>query len=167
MKIIFLLISSFLLQSNTGFSQTYFPDRCKGNWKGMMYIYQKGTLKDSVAILFSVTPEGNNNWNWKTQYLSDKFPLTKNYTLKLIDTTSNRFVVDEGEGILLYDYLFNNKLYAVFETHDILLTSSYELLNENELIFEVTSGKKLVGKSTDEVVNYSVESLQRVILKRK
>jgi hypothetical protein len=132
-----------------------------------MYIYQKGVLKDSVGIHFSVTPKGKNNWNWKTEYLSDKFPLIKNYTLKLEDTTSNRYVVDEGEGILLYDYLYDNKLYAVFETHDILLTSTYELKNDNELIFEVTSGKKLTGKTADEVLNYSVESLQRVILRKK
>lgn len=167
MKNILLFILSLVLQSNAGFSQTYFPDRCKGNWKGMMYIYQKGALKDSVGILFSVTPEGKNQWNWKTEYLSNKFPLVKNYTLKLVDSTINRYVVDEGEGILLYDYLFDNKLYAVFEAHDILLTSTYELKNDDELIFEVTSGKKLAGKTTDEVLNYSIESLQRVVLRKK
>jgi hypothetical protein len=167
MRIILLIIISILFLSNISFSQIYFPDKCKGNWKGVMYIYQKGVLKDSVGILFSVTPEERNNWNWKTEYLSNKFPLIKNYTLKLEDTTSNRYVVDEGGGILLYDYLYDNKLYAVFETHDILLTSTYELKNDNELIFEVTSGKKLSGKTTDEVLNYSVESLQRVVLRKK
>ena len=167
MRIILLIIISILFLSNISFSQIYFPDRCKGNWEGMMYIYQKGVLKDSVGILFSVTPEEKNDWNWKTEYLSNKFPLIKNYTLKLEDTTSNRYVVDEGGGILLYDYLYDNKLYAVFETHDILLTSTYELKNDNELIFEVTSGKKLSGKTTDEVLNYSVESLQRVVLRKK
>lgn len=105
MRIILLLFVSIVFLSNISFSQIYFPDRCKGNWKGMMYIYQKGVLKDSVGILFSVTPEEKNNWNWKTEYLSDKFQLIKNYTLKLENTTSNRYVVDEGGGILLYDYL--------------------------------------------------------------
>lgn len=151
----------------TGFAQSYFPERCKGEWEGVMHIYQKGVLKDSVRVEFSVTSIDKNSWTWKTKYISDKFPMTKDYVLRLSDSSGNRYMVDEGGGVALYDYLFGNKLYSVFETHNILLTSSYELTTKGELIFEVTSGKKIQGKDTDEVINYTVDSVQRIVLQRR
>jgi hypothetical protein len=52
----------------------------------------------------------------------------------------------------------------VFETQGIFLTSSYELIGD-QLIFEVSSGKKIEGENKG-VTNYSVTSLQRVIFKK-
>lgn len=162
---LFLLFPIFLLNNLCQVqAQDIFPEKCIGKWEGTMYIFQKGKLRDSVGIKFSVAPKALNIWSWKTEYISDKYPLTKDYKLILEDSINGRYLVDEGNDVKLYDYLFGNKLYSVFETHNILLTSSYELTKSNELIFEVTSGKKLESKPNDEVHNYSVESLQRVVL---
>ena len=84
--------------------------------------------------------------------------------MKLSDTKPNCCITDEGDGIELENYLFNNKLYNVFETEGIMLTSSYEFINEN-LVFEVTSGKKMESSNKD-VINYSVLNLQRVVFSR-
>ncbi len=62
------------------------------------------------------------------------------------------------------DYLFNNKLYSIFETQGVFLTSSYEL-RDKDLIFEVTSGKK-TSTTDQQINNYSVDNLQRVIFKK-
>jgi hypothetical protein len=102
-------------------------------------------------------------WVWKTNYLSNKNPIEKNYKLVLKDTASQTYLIDEGEGVELWSYYFINKLYSVFETHDVMLTSSYELQGD-DLIFEVTSGKKIEDRK--EVNNYSVLGLQRVVFKR-
>jgi len=67
-------------------------------------------------------------------------PAVKDYTLILNDPATNAYSTDEGDGVVLKDYLFDQKLYSVFETQSILLTSSYELMGD-QLIFEVTSGK--------------------------
>lgn len=162
----YMLIAFFvsLLISN-GTAQNLFPDKCAGTWEGMMQIYYQGTLRDSVKVRFTVAPQSENAWKWQTEYLSEKMPLTKNYTLKLKDATQNLYITDEGNGIELHEYLFGNKLYSVFEVEGILLTSSYELRGE-ELIFEVTSGKKIPEATTQEVSNFSTLSLQRVILKK-
>jgi hypothetical protein len=40
--------------STAVFSQTLFPDRCIGKWSGMMQIWQRGELKDSVKVAFTV-----------------------------------------------------------------------------------------------------------------
>jgi len=100
---------------------------------------------------------------WKTSYRSKSNPMEKDYKLILKDASAQTYITDEGDGVELWNYSFTNKLYSVFETHDVMLTSSYELLGD-QLIFEVTSGRKMeVGK---EVTNYSVLNLQRVVFKR-
>lgn len=75
----------------------------------------------------------------------------------------NYYQIDEGYGIKIDSYLFANRLVSVFETEGILLTSVYEL-HENELYFEVTSGTK--EKSDAEVQSYHVGFLQNIRFKR-
>lgn len=141
-----------------------FPDRLAGTWIGVMFMYKDGKIRDSVQVRFTVkqgsAPE---TWSWKTEYLSEKMPMTKDYTLKLQDAAAHVYAVDEGGGVVLYDYLFGDKLYGVFETQEVMLTSSYELRG-SELIFEVTSGRKTAGSNG--VTNYAVQHLQRVVLRR-
>jgi hypothetical protein len=146
-------------------AQMTFGDKCLGNWEGTMYIYGKGQLRDSVPVQLTVQKTASpDTWTWKTSYLSKIQPMVKDYKLVLKDATTNTYVTDEGDGIILKDYLFNNKLYNVFETQGIFLTSSYELIGD-QLIFEVSSGKKL-EEENKVVTNYSVTSLQRVIFKK-
>lgn len=128
------------------YGQEYFADKCEGKWKGIMYIYGKGQIRDSVPVELIVkktTLPGT--WIWKTSYLSKTYPIEKNYKLVLKDSAIQTYVTDEGDGIELLNYHFNNKLYSVFDTHGVMLTSSYELEGD-ELIFEVTSGKKIEEK---------------------
>ena len=145
-------------------AQENFANKCVGKWEGMMYIYGKGQLRDSVPVELLVQKTNQDTvWKWKTSYLSKTMPAVKDYNLILKDVKSQTYATDEGGGIELMDYQFNNKLYSVFETHGVMLTSSYELLG-NQLIFEVSSGKKL--DDNKEVNNYSVLNLQRVVFKR-
>lgn len=155
------LFSCFYTNVN---AQQCFPDKCTGKWEGMMYIYGKGHLRDSVPVqLIVLKTTLPDTWIWKTSYLSETNPMEKNYKLVLKDSATQTYITDEGNGVEIRDYYFNNKLYAVFETHDVMLTSSYELLN-NQLIFEVTSGKKIEEKN--EVTTYSVLNLQRVVFNK-
>ncbi len=144
-------------------AQVSFGKACLGTWEGVMRMYQKGQLKDSVKIQLTVaeTPDPK-VWVWKTEYLSSKHPAVKDYTLKLIDENTGQYAIDEGEGTLLPHYRFDTKLFSVFETEGITLTSSYELRGE-VLIFEVTSGKK--GQA-NAVTTFSVDYLQKALLKR-
>ena len=89
--------------------------------------------------------------------------MVKDYKLVISDIGKGVFKTDEGDGIFLIDYLFGNKLYSVFETQGILLTSTYEWLG-NQIIFEVTSGKEL--QTTNGVKSYSVLNLQKAVLRK-
>ncbi|MDW3646606.1 MAG: hypothetical protein R8P61_06080 [Bacteroidia bacterium] len=164
-KTVFSLFCILLLCLGVNAQQS-FPERCEGLWEGTMYISSKGQLRDSVGIIFTVEKmQEENAWVWRTKYISEKFPMTKDYILRLQDDKNQVYLTDEGDGIVLYDYLFGDKLYSVFETGGILLTASYELRGE-ELIFEVTSGKVQEEKVKD-ISNYSVNNVQRVVLRRK
>lgn len=164
-KLIFVSICIFLSSIYMHlYAQANFVNKCEGKWEGIMYIYGKGQLRDSVPVELIVQKTAlSGTWVWKTNYLSTKLPLEKNYKLILKDTASQTYITDEGDGVELLNYYFNNKLYSVFETQDVMLTSSYELQGD-KLIFEVTSGKKI--EDTKEVTNYSVLNLQRVVFKR-
>ena len=164
MKFLFcILLFVFLFCLNT--SAQSFPDKCAGKWSGTMYMYKHGVIRDSVKVVLTISKMRDvPAWSWKTEYLSDKMPMTKDYILRLKDAAKQWYITDEGGGVELNDYVFGNKLYTVFETEGVMLTSSYELIND-KLVFEVTSGKKIVG-SNNGITNYSVENLQRVELRR-
>ena len=158
---ILLFVSLCVLNTNA----QSFPDKCAGKWSGMMFMYKHGAIRDSVKVVLTITKiKDVAAWNWITEYLSDKMPMTKDYILRLKDASKQWYITDEGGGVELNDYVFGNKLYTIFETEGVMLTSSYELIND-KLVFEVTSGKKIVGTNNG-ITNYSVENLQRVELRK-
>jgi hypothetical protein len=165
MKKIILLFCFLLYAFSLVKAQTPFPEKCLGNWKGMMYIYSQGVLRDSVPVKMTIAKTSDpNTWTWKTEYLSAKMPQTKDYLLRLKDKEKNSYVTDEGGGVELNNYVFGNKMYDVFEVQGITLTSTYEIVGKN-LVFEVTSGKKL-ETSAQGITNFSVNNLQRVVLEK-
>jgi len=142
-----------------------FPDQCIGTWKGMMYIYAYGNLRDSVQVELSVAKIDDNSWKWRTDYISEKMPVTKDYIMRRDAKSVHTFLLDEGDGVVLTNYLTGTKLYSNFETEGILLGSSYEFIGGN-LVFEVTSGKKLNEAEESGVTNFSVDFVQRVVLQK-
>lgn len=158
-----LLFSLCLLLYTQLQAQKTFPEQCIGVWEGTMYIYGGGQLRDSVRVQHTVKPIDKTSWTWKTDYLSEKLPMTKDYILRQQEPSI--YVIDEGQNITIPMRQAGNKLYSVFEVQGILLTSSYELKN-GQLIFEVTSGKKNSAGNA-QVGTYLINAVQRVILKRK
>ena len=123
MKFFYTLI--FLFSFVSIFAQTSFPEKCLGIWAGTMHIYNRGSLVDSVPIKLNVIrTNAPDTFVWKTEYLSTKNPMVKDYKLVISDAGKGVFKTDKGDGTFLIDYLFENKLYSVFETQGILLTST-------------------------------------------
>lgn len=164
MKLRFCLLLFFVAFTQTANAQANFAERCLGVWEGKMLIYSNLIVKDTVPIKLTVARTAiKDDYIWKTEYLSATRPMTKDYLLRVKDLEKGVYVTDEGGGVELLNYLHADKLYSVFETAGVMLTASYELRGK-ELIFEVTSGKKLEVKQG--VVNYSVPNLQRAVLRR-
>jgi hypothetical protein len=136
-----------------------------GNWEGIMYIYGKGTLRDSVPVVLTVATINDSMLVWRTEYKSVSQPMVKDYKMKLIDLAKGIYGTDEGNGLVLTNYLIDKSLYSVFEVQGILLTAIYRLVGD-QLLFEVTSGKKDT-LDMEGVNNYSVSTIQKVHLKRQ
>jgi hypothetical protein len=158
-----LIICLGLLLSASLSAQQNFAEQCVGVWEGTMYIYSGGLLRDSVRVQHTLKPIDKTSWTWKTDYLSQKLPMTKDYVLRQQEPSV--YVVDEGQNVLIPMRQSGNKLYSVFEVQGILLTSSYEWVN-GQLIFEVTSGKKNSAADA-QVGTYLINAVQRVVLTRK
>jgi len=143
-------------------AQNNFVQKCLGTWEGTMYIYHDSKLRDSVPVNLLVANTSDTSvWVWRTEYLSEKFPMVKDYKLKVKDRAKNIYLTDEGDGLTLDNYLVADKMYSLFENGQIFLTASYEL-RDDKLVFEVTSGKKLTA-THPEVNNYSISDVQRVV----
>lgn len=139
--------------------------KCEGVWKGKMKMYAGNHLLDSVEVRLTIAPQSTpETWTWRTEYLSPARTMVKDYVLRVKDRTKNIYITDEGEGVLLTTYLNGTKLYNVFETAGIMLTATYECTGTT-VVFEVTSGKPEPA-SHPEIKNYSVDHLQRAVLKR-
>ena len=68
-------------------AQELFVEKCIGNWEGIMHIYGKGQLRDSVPVQLIVQKTSiPNTWTWKTSYLSKTNPMEKDYKLVLKDS---------------------------------------------------------------------------------
>ncbi len=155
---------SILFFAGLAGAQTNFAEKCLGVWEGTMKIYAAGALKDTVKVRLTVAKTAKpDEYAWKTEYFSPTRPVVKDYRLRVDDAAKGVYVTDEGDGVELVNYLFEDKLYNVFEVQGIVLTAVYELRGA-ELIFEVTSGKKL--NETKGVTNFSVGNLQRVVFKK-
>lgn len=161
MKFIFLVV----LLCIGGFTKSQILKEWQGSWSGTMYIYGKGTLRDSVEVVLTVTTINDSSLVWKTEYKSVSQPMVKDYKMKLINSEKGIYGTDEGGGLVLTTYLVDNSLYSVFEVQEILLTATYRL--EGDFIFfEVTSSKK-DQVDMERVFNYSVGTIQKVRLKRQ
>lgn len=159
-------LAIILLIPVLSFAQHTYIKRCEGVWTGKMRMYSWNQLRDSVDVRLTIAPQAvAETWTWKTEYLSPKRPMTKDYVLRVKDRTKNIYVTDEGEGVELTTYLNGTKLYNVFETAGTVLTATYECTG-TQIIFEVTSGKAEPA-THPEIKNYSVDHLQRAVLTKQ
>jgi hypothetical protein len=159
-----LIVSTFFLLCFSAQSSAQILKDWHGEWHGMMQMYKNGQATDSVEVLLTIKPINDSILTWRTEYKSIKQPMTKDYTMKSVDLSKGVYATDEGSGVVLETYLIDNALYNVFEVEGIMLTAIYRLMG-NEIVFEVTSGKK--GKIVaGGVTNFTVNYLQKVHFKR-
>ena len=79
-------ILTLIVTINTS-AQSTFGERCLGSWEGMMHIYSRGALKDSVLVRLTVEKTNTSNaWTWRSDYLSARMPMTKDYIPQMQST---------------------------------------------------------------------------------
>lgn len=165
MKLITLFLT--ILSLTAAQSQTRFPDRCIGVWKGTMTIQnQAGKTVDSVPVVFTVAKLTADTWMWKMAYKSEKYPIVKDYKLVADPKQENVYRTDEGDGIVIREQVFGSRLMSFFETDNILLTATYEL-RDTTLYFEVVAANKSAVETHNGVSSYPITNVQSVVLQRE
>lgn len=161
-----LLLSILLLGlGNTIMAQSgSFPEKCTGVWQGYLMIYADGRIKDSVESRLTVEKLKDSSWIWRTEY-AGKEPIVKDYVLRLCETSTGHYIIDEQDGIKLDARLVGNALFSMFEVDGKVLTSTYRWSKE-QIVFEITFGVPSDQDTDSEVKNYTVSTVQRAVLKK-
>lgn len=160
--ILYILAMSFLSSKP---AKTSLPDACVGSWQGSLMIYANGTLTDSVASIFTVAKLNDSTWTWHTKYLAPE-PIVKDYLLRMRNAGTGHYVIDEKDGIALDARCVGHSLYSMFEVEGKMLTSTYSLLDESTLLFEITFGSPAAAKTGNGITNYTITTVQRALLRK-
>jgi hypothetical protein len=140
----------------------------EGHWSGSLFSCNGKTSINFTLMRLIIEPADTAGvWTYKMIYSSKD---VRNYKLRTINAENNKYAIDEGNGIILNQDLFENKFFSCFETGNSLLMITLEK-TENGLVFETcsmpTNNKKTSGQGTKEspfVYSYPVISHQRAFL---
>jgi hypothetical protein len=139
-----------------------------GIWKGKLQIFAPEGKKQEIPMeLHILSTDTIGRYTWKIVY--DKSD--RNYTLIAKDAAKGLYVIDENNGIILENQLFDNTFFSGFEVMENLLACSYRLEGK-QLIFEIFSmNKKKVQKTGNipdkeipEVLAFPSQVMQRAVL---
>ena len=181
-KILFLTFIGILI-FNIGLSQNTidsvgFPKSWEGIYKGELEIFSAKGKVQSLPMELHILPVDTSEirWSWTIIYGEDKETGTRAYELIEKDKSKGHYVVDEKNTIYLDGFLLGGKFFERFEVMGSLLMTSTEKVSENELLWEIISGKlepinttggeKFEGEEIPTVGSYGINVLQRARLKK-
>ncbi len=149
-----------------------FPFSFVGKWKGTMQWIVAGKPTQTFTMQLRVHPTDSAGiFTWQIIY-GDQEQDRRPYFLKPIDSAKGHWVIDENNGIVLDNYVFENCLKGAFTVSGNTIADNYCL--ENGLLkVEFTSiklaDKKTTGNGTTDVPHvdsYRIASYQVGLLHR-
>ena len=147
-----------------------FPDSFFGKYKGILNI--EATKGSSVYPMeFHLLPTDSLEvYKYTLIYGEGDTRQVRDYTLLTKDAEKGEYIVDENNGILLDDKVVGNRMYALFEVQETLLTT-FITFEKDRMIFEIvatnTKNKNVTGGQTDsipKVISYPISTVQRAVL---
>ncbi|MCR9285834.1 MAG: hypothetical protein NXI23_00445 [Bacteroidetes bacterium] len=175
----FIGIFSFHIgQANNPIDSVDFPKSWEGIWKGELEIFNGMGKVQSLPMELHIFPNDTSvvRWSWTIIYGEDKEAGKRDYELIEKDKSKGIYLVDEKNTIVLDGFLLGGKFFERFEVMGNLLMTSTEKVNENELVWEIISGKltpisttgdqDFEGEEIPPVNGYGINILQRARLKK-
>lgn len=164
--LILLLLTAAVSRAQISFLQPY-----EGNWKGELEIIGSRRQVQRVPMQMEIKRLSDSLWLWKTIYASEK-PVIKDYSVRLQNEEEGKYMLDEGDGIMIHMNRLGEKLYALFDVEGTILTCTYEL-KEGILYYEIVSGSSKPASNTKTkdgvhaVNSYAMRFMQRAALKKQ
>ena len=147
-----------------------FPDAYFGIYKGTLHITSSNEPQTYVMEFHLLPTDSVGKYNYIIVYGERDQRQERKYTLLEKDAKKGEYIVDENNGIILHDKVIENRMYALFEVQDTLLTT-FITFEKDHLIFEIIATKKengtLSGGQNDEtpqVISYPITTVQRAML---
>lgn len=164
--LILLLLLGTISQAQSSFLQPF-----EGNWKGELEIIGSRRQVQRVPMHLEIKKLSDSLWFWKTTYVSEN-PVIKDYTMRLQSEEEGKYMLDEGDGILIHMNRLGEKLYALFDVEGSILSCTYEI-KEGILFYEIVSGPSKPASNTktkngaNGVNSYAMRFLQRAALMKQ
>ena len=142
-----------------------------GFWQGECQYQEPGTTSiELIPFTIDISPISSTEVTWNMHYYRASGDIVKNYTVRLIDEATGHYVTDENNGILIDEYLRQNKLMSHFEVGKRQITIASEL-NGNNLSYTAyafgTSIERRSRASGTTVLTYGEPALEACQLSRQ
>ncbi len=153
-------------------AQSDLPETWIGEWGGELEIHNTSGISQKVEMGLNIFQKTDTTWGWQIIYGTGEEAQLRDYEL-VRENDSGHFYIDEKNSILLYMSLINNTFYSAFEIQNTQLLVSYELTENEEIIFRTQSfspnEKKISGgeDGVSEVVSRKTTTSQIATLTRK
>ena len=174
--LIFLCFSALNLSGQTG-AET-FPASWQGDWKGTLQIFNGKGLAQSVEMsleIHKIDTSAEGRYTFGLVYGS-KDQDWRPYELVPVAPEFGQWKVDEKNSIIMESYLYGPKLLCLFTVQNSRILCTYEKVDDQTLVFEVTAGPEAAVSTTGntkqdeeeipEVKSFPFNVLQRATLKR-
>lgn len=163
----FLVMMFIFVQIDSGRSQSPIQEWI-GTYTGYLVIY--GAKLDSVKLDFKLTEFGKGTYQYLMKYTSPHYrDVVKDYKLVEDSLDTKLAWIDEGEGIMIKENLFDNCMLSYYTVDKLWMTTSL-CFEGQKATFELKGGKIPFSTTTDQTQNedvlksFDTSFLQRAIL---
>lgn len=129
-----------------------FPVDWVGDWSGELVIYTAEGERQRLPMLLKIQPipDSAGVYTYHIVYGEDTPENTRPYRLRTLDAATGHYEIDEANGIVLDDYVLDNKLYSRFSVMGSLLLATVEARGRT-LIYEIISGPMEPIRTTGDI----------------
>ena len=164
-----------LLMGLQTFSQTNFPEKWEGKYKGELQIFGVDSVKMKLTMKLDIQKKTDSVFQWKMTYDFRGKEDIRDYELKVVDKSKGHYVIDELNTIAIDGYYKTDIFTSFFKVMDSFIISTYSKENDT-IIFEIISGmekdahssggEKFNGEDIPEVKAFNVNGRQKALLKK-
>lgn len=167
------ILSLIFFADSNGQVKAEFPNGFTGHWKGKLNWVVAGqpTRQFTMQIKIRETVDTAGWYHWHISY-GDSVKDERPYILRPVDKNKGHWVIDEGNGIILDNYVFDNCLQGSFSVMNNTIINNYCVENEKMKVEFFTirmADKKTSGMGSDEsptVDSYRMAGYQYGILEK-
>lgn len=149
-----------------------FPENWVGKWAGTLDWYQGSVKRQSVKMELHVLPaDSTDQYSWRLIY-GQQGKDNRPYLLKPFNKARGHWLIDEGNSIVLDQFLIGDRFCGSFTVDGNTILNSYTLEGDSLIVEFYNFQEKPIAVSggrdstQPKVKTYGMRSFQRAVLRR-